>query len=98
MVTSRSTAESIREQARTLGFDDWSTGDLAVLEADIRASRILKLSKDLRLPIRQRNLDSTNAYLQTPRIMVIPIRKNYYSFAPGQVCVRNGRKRKVYLR
>ena len=48
MHTSRSTAERIREQARGLGFEDWSTGDLGALEADIRASHILKLSKDLR--------------------------------------------------
>jgi hypothetical protein len=48
MDTSRSTAEKIRERARALGFDDWSTGDLGQLEADIRASHILKLSKDLR--------------------------------------------------
>jgi hypothetical protein len=48
MGTTRTTAERIREQARALGFDDWSTGDLGELEADIRASSILKLSKDLR--------------------------------------------------
>jgi hypothetical protein len=48
MDTSRSTAERIREHARALGFEDWSTGDLGELEADIRASHILKLSKDLR--------------------------------------------------
>lgn len=48
MDKSRSTAERIREKARALGFRDWSTGDLGELEADIRASHILKLSKDLR--------------------------------------------------
>jgi hypothetical protein len=48
METSGSTAERIRKQARALGFEDWSTGNLAVLETDIRASHILKLSKDLR--------------------------------------------------
>jgi hypothetical protein len=48
MDTSQSTAERIRKQARALGFEDWSTGDLGELEADIRASHILKLSKDLR--------------------------------------------------
>jgi hypothetical protein len=48
MDTTRSIAEEIREQARALGFDDWASGDLGELEADIRASHILKLSKDLR--------------------------------------------------
>jgi hypothetical protein len=48
MDTSSSTAERIREQARALGFEDWSTGDLGELEADVRASRILKLSRGLR--------------------------------------------------
>jgi len=38
----------IREQARKLGFDDWASGDLAQLEADVRASRVLKLSRELR--------------------------------------------------
>lgn len=40
--------QKIREQARALGFDDWATGDLADLEADVRASRVLKLSKEIR--------------------------------------------------
>ena len=44
MDTRTSTAENIREQARALGFDDWSTADLGELEADVRASHILKLS------------------------------------------------------
>ena len=48
MDKSRSSAEEIREQARALGFDDWSTGDLGELEADIRAGYILKLRKELR--------------------------------------------------
>jgi hypothetical protein len=48
MDTSRSIAENIRKQARALGFDDWATGELGELEADIRASHILRLSKDLR--------------------------------------------------
>jgi hypothetical protein len=39
---------AIREQARKLGFDDWASGDLAQLETDVRASRVLKLSKELR--------------------------------------------------
>jgi hypothetical protein len=36
MDTSQGTAEKIREQARALGFDDWSTGELGELEVDIR--------------------------------------------------------------
>ena len=48
MDSTRSIAEEIREQARALGFEDWASGDLSDLEADIRASRILKLSKHLR--------------------------------------------------
>jgi hypothetical protein len=48
MYKTRSTAERIRAEARALSFNDWSTGDLGELEADIRASHILKLSKDLR--------------------------------------------------
>lgn len=48
MDKTRSIAEEIREQARALGFDDWESGDLGELEADIRASHILKLSKNLR--------------------------------------------------
>jgi len=39
---------AIREQARRLGFDDWQSGNLAQLEADVRASSVLKLSKELR--------------------------------------------------
>ena len=39
---------SIRDRARGLGFEDWASGDLAQLEADVRASNVLKLSKDLR--------------------------------------------------
>jgi hypothetical protein len=38
----------IREQAQRLGFEDWASGDLAQLEADVRASIVLKLSKELR--------------------------------------------------
>ena len=38
----------VREQARKLGFDDWASGDLAQLEADVRASSVLRLSKELR--------------------------------------------------
>jgi hypothetical protein len=41
-------AAAIREQARGLGFEDWATGDPGELEADIRASRILSLSRHLR--------------------------------------------------
>jgi hypothetical protein len=48
MDTCKSSAEFIRAQARALDFDDWSTGDVGELEADIRASHILKLSKSLR--------------------------------------------------
>ena len=48
MDTEKSTEETIRELAKALGFEDWSSSDLGELEADIRASRILKLSKNLR--------------------------------------------------
>ena len=48
MDTSEGIGAEIRARARALGFDDWATGDLGELEADIRASRVLKLSKDLR--------------------------------------------------
>jgi hypothetical protein len=48
MDTNKSNAETIRQQARALGFEDWAAGDLGELEADIRASHVLKLSKNLR--------------------------------------------------
>ena len=38
----------IREQARRLSFGDWASGDLAQLEADVRASCVLRLSRELR--------------------------------------------------
>jgi hypothetical protein len=41
-------AAAIRDEARALGFEDWATGDIASLETDIRASRILRLSRQLR--------------------------------------------------
>jgi hypothetical protein len=65
MDTSRSTAERIRAQARALGFDDWSTGDLGELEADIRASHILKLSKDIRNAAEHGNLADVLTYART---------------------------------
>jgi hypothetical protein len=48
MRTSKRLAGAIREQARALGFDDWDTGEIGGLEADVRASHILRLSKNLR--------------------------------------------------
>jgi hypothetical protein len=44
----RIAAEKIRARAQKLGFQDWVTGDLGALEADVRSSRILEPSKELR--------------------------------------------------